>query len=178
MSVENSSMPSFSMFDVDRPMPHTSIRPGQDRSISSWRFSESPNKSPALTGRERMTARTPREPNTDRKTLQSMRTVSQAKTSRSYVRPKRLEIEYELPEIEIPDFRISYDLVSIVKKVNEFSMWNTESSAWTLDMLHEYRPVLLPKGVHVMNLQRISDEVRLRLINLRNCVDRIMTIDT
>lgn len=175
MSVENSSMPSFSMFDVDRPIIHSGIKPYQDRSISSWRFSESPNKSPAITGRERLTSRTPREPNTDRKTMISMRTVSQSKTSRSYVRPKRLEIEYELPEIEIPDFRISYDLVSIVKKVNEYGMWNTESSAWTLAMLQEYRTVLLPKGIQVMNIQKISDEVRLRLINLRNCVAIEMT---
>jgi hypothetical protein len=136
----------------------------------SWRMSESPNKSPALTGRERLTSRTPREQSSERKTIYSVRTVSQSKTSRSYVRTKRLAIEYELPEIEIPDFRISYDLVSIVKKVNELCMWNSESAIWTLAMLNDYRTVLLPKGLQVMNLLKISDEVRLRLINLRNCV--------
>lgn len=106
----------------------------------------------------------------DSRPNQSCRAISQPKTSRSYVRNKRLEIEYELPDIEIPDFRIHYDLVSIVKKVNEFCMWKTETAQWAINSLVELKAVLLPKGVQVMGLAKITDEVRLRLINLRNCV--------
>lgn len=178
MSIDNSSFPSFSMFDIDRPLHLEKTDQFNDESLPSWRFSETPNRSSALTGRERLTSRTPRDTGTERKTVHSLRTVSHSKTSRSYVRVKRLEIEYELPEIEIPDFRISYDLVSIVKKVNELGMWNTNTSLWTIEMLSEFRAVLLPKGFQVINLQKISDEVRLRLINLRNCVGGRLTSDT
>lgn len=154
-------------FKIAESPPLTKRKP---REVTSWRYSESPTKSPLASRRERYTLRTPREDTKERKTIYSVRTVSQPKTSRSYVRLKRIEIEYEMPDVEIPDFRISYNLVSIVRKVNEFNMWNTESAKWALDSLNELKAVLLPKGVQVMNIHKLSDEVRLRLVNLRNCV--------
>lgn len=170
MSIENSSIPSFTALDNDKALRSPTNAKGRGYATASWRNSESPLKSPMNSRRERLTLGTPRGDITERKIVLSCRTVSQQKTSRSYVRVKRLEIEYEMPDIEIPDFRIHYDLVSIVRKVNEFSMWNTESANWAIESLNELKAVLLPKGVQVMSLPKITDEVRLRLINLRNCV--------
>ncbi len=145
-----------------------------EREFSSWRVTKnSPSKSPISRKVGNPSPISTRVLNSERKTVFSTSTTSQPKTSRSYIREKNLKFEYEMPDIEIPDFRLSYDLKSVVKRINEYEMWDTSSAKWALEILESVKNVLLAKGGYVMNLSTASNEVRLRLLNLRNCVNSV-----
>jgi hypothetical protein len=159
---------SISIFDSADKRKHSI----QAREAGSWRNPRTPSKSPTPATKD-ATFKTPREVFSERKTVHSIGGSLVKKSSRSYVRAKNLNVQYEIKDFELPDLSLSYDLVSVVRKLNEYEMWESESSRWLLKVLYEYRTVLLPKGAFVVNLQTTSLEVKLKLLNLRNCVGLI-----
>ena len=160
-------MMSMSILETDKKKKE------MEREFSSWRASKhSPSKSPISRKVGQPSPLSVKGLHSERKTVFSVSTTSQPKTSKSYVREKKLNFDYEMPDIEIPDFYVSYDLKSVVKKINEYEMWETQSAKWVLEALSNSKSVLLAKGSHVMALPTISQEVILRLMNLRNCVNK------
>lgn len=120
--------------------------------------------------REPSHSRSPREMRSERKTVYSIATTSQARTSRSYVRSKNLTFDIKLPEVEIKSFSIGYNIQDVIKKIVEYNMFDTECAKWVLGILAKEKASLLPKGQYVMSIPNASPGVRFQLLNLRNCV--------
>ena len=92
---------------------------------------------------------------------------------KSYVKKKKLDIEYENPEYQTKNIDVKYDLDSIISRINQFHKFTTPASNWLLGELNKKKNQLPPKAIQILNTPGLSAEATLRLLNLKNCVDSI-----
>jgi hypothetical protein len=113
--------------------------------------------------------KTSREIYSERKTTKS-KALIQFSSSKSYVKDKNLCLQYAMPVIEIPEYKLPFDLRVLLRKLNDLEMWNTKSCWTVLSTLDHMKKLLPAKGMAIMGLSDLISESRIKLMNLRNCV--------
>lgn len=88
----------------------------------------------------------------------------------SYVKKKRIQIDYELADYQMKNMDVKYDLVSIISRINNAHAYKSETTKWVINELKERKNQLPVKATQIFALHDISDEATLRLLNLKNCV--------
>lgn len=88
----------------------------------------------------------------------------------SYVKKKRIEIDYDISEYQMKAMDVKYDLISIIARINQAHAYGSKSASWLIAELQKRRTMLPPKAVNILFLAGLSVEARLRLLNLKNCV--------
>lgn len=91
----------------------------------------------------------------------------------SYVKKKRIQIDYSMSDYQMKDLDVKYDIVSIISRINHAHAYNSAASAWVINELKSRKGQLPHKATQILSLADISDEATLRLLNLKNCVDSV-----
>ena len=94
-----------------------------------------------------------------------------AKSSeKTYVKKKKLDIEYQNPEYATKDLNLDYGLNAIIARVNQYHKFKTPTANWVLSELQKRKSKLSPKAIQILNTPGLSQEATLRLLNLKNTV--------
>jgi Asp-tRNA(Asn)/Glu-tRNA(Gln) amidotransferase B subunit len=88
----------------------------------------------------------------------------------SYVKKKKIEIEYAISDYQMKELDVKYDLISIIARINQAHAFASSSATWVISELQKRKAQLPPKASQILNLAGLSVQAMLRLLNLKNCV--------
>lgn len=94
--------------------------------------------------------------------------------SREYVKKKKLEVGYQNLSFKTKKYKVNYNLHGVLEKINEAHQWRSETSRWVLDNCLIDKEKLGFKGQRILGLQEVSDEGKLRMLNLKNSVSKCL----
>lgn len=88
----------------------------------------------------------------------------------SYVKKKKLNIDYENPEFEMKDLGVKYDFLSIISRLNMSHGFDSTTADWVISEMKARKNQLPPKAAQILSIPNLPNEPLLRLLNLKNCV--------
>ena len=94
-----------------------------------------------------------------------------ANTKGSYVKKKKIAIDYATPDYQMKEMDIKYDLISIIARINQAHAYHTTSASWVISELLKRKSQLPNKASQILSLPGLSVEATMRLLNLKNCVN-------
>ncbi len=88
----------------------------------------------------------------------------------TYVKKKKLDLDFKNEEYETKNMDIRYDMVNILKRLNDHHSFDSLSSGWVIAELQKRKPQLPAKAAQILSISGIKPETALRLLNLKNTV--------
>lgn len=91
----------------------------------------------------------------------------------SYVKKKKIEIDYATPDYQMKELDMKYDIISIISKINQSHTFQSRAAAWVISELQKRKTQLPPKAFQILSSPGLSVETMMRLLNLKNCVHSV-----
>jgi hypothetical protein len=89
----------------------------------------------------------------------------------SYVKKKRIQIDYNPDDYQMKNLDVKYDIVSIISRINLAHAYQSDVTKWVINELMARKTQIPNKAAQILSIPGLSNEAAMRLLNLKNCVN-------